>query len=1019
MKKKILSIIATFCAVCTLFIFKPNTAPALSASAYTKTATTYTVSTDGLTYSVKIGEAGIETDVQSSIATFEDVFSAIETHNQTSPTETIDVYFDNIEIVEADTEVTLSKNYLFSGSLTSSNTAPLFVVNNLDSGKILNLSLVDFVITNTAGSSIFEVDSASNETLITLNNAEILTAASTSNTYAFYFESTNHTVHFENKVKHSTTFLYNYLEGIELTVNDDTFFIDITTGDPIPLSAEKIKISFPYDTRDAIICSNISSINFPRILAEPDADFFGIEQSYAVNILAASSKIKLNLNTMGGSFNEYSPISNFFFIPKLTAERLTLPTETQLEKEYSYFNGWFGQVEYNSTTYYFDQICLQDFISTGMLAENIPSKFKTTLNDFEKENGFLTYNYNSKSTANEIAEYSSVFTMCELGLETTFAAKWNYNSYTVNYDTNEGSSISPTTHEYTSKITPPTDPTKTGFTFNGWFADEELTSSINFETFTMPANDITIYADWTRNNYTITFVTNTAASIDSQTYAFEAELSIPTNLSQTGFTFNGWFADAGLTVAFEQTTMPAENITLYASWSNIKYKVNFNSAGGTMFVTQTVNYGDEVKRPTDPTRVGYVFDGWYTDANCSNGNEVVFETKTGAESYEYLTITKNTTVYAKWRIMQFTLTINTNIPSEQPTVLYYDYGETISLADNIELANHKFGGWFADEDYSTKFTATTMPAKNIEVYAKWNAKPTLSINETTQTYTTKTINAAFEYFTEKDGFIVRYLVNDEWVAAPPTEIGSYDVMITRNEDNTYARFSKVLKDAFVIEPVAMDLSWLIILLFVFAAIEIVVAIVVRKMRKMKVNMVASFAFLIGGSYIPTTQVVLIIISGVLALFGFVLLIYELVKLHHTIPADFAKKQDDETEMDKHFAYSEKMLKEDNTSYSAEDIEAMLENDTVGHAIKEKHNLFEADRTEHHKSTSVANDAKNEMHEQVEIIKDDEPSKEELKKKLEKYQVYDSDDPFVRKDPNDYSADDDDDDDETLSNNKDE
>ena len=114
-----------------------------------------------------------------------------------------------------------------------------------------------------------------------------------------------------------------------------------------------------------------------------------------------------------------------------------------------------------------------------------------------------------------------------------------------------------------------------------------------------------------------------------------------------------------------------------------------------------------------------------------------------------------------------------------------------------------------------------------------------------------------------------------------------------------------------------------------------------------------------------------------------------------------------------------MLKEDNTSYSAEDIEAMLENDTVGQAIKEKHNLFETDRTEHHKSTSVANDAKNEMHEQVEIIEDDEPSKEELKKKLEKYQVYDSDDPFVRKDPNDYSADDDDDDDETLSNNKDE
>ena len=61
-----------------------------------------------------------------------------------------------------------------------------------------------------------------------------------------------------------------------------------------------------------------------------------------------------------------------------------------------------------------------------------------------------------------------------------------------------------------------------------------------------------------------------------------------------------------------------------------------------------------------------------------------------------------------------------------------------------------------------------------------------------------------------------------------------------------------------------------------------------------------------------------------------------------------------------------------------------------------------------KKQKTAIDTVKEEPKKVEIVEDEEPSPEDIKKNLEKYQVYDSDDPFVRKDPNDYSSDDDDD-----------
>jgi uncharacterized repeat protein (TIGR02543 family) len=74
-------------------------------------------------------------------------------------------------------------------------------------------------------------------------------------------------------------------------------------------------------------------------------------------------------------------------------------------------------------------------------------------------------------------------------------AKWSINSYTITFDTHDGSAVAPITAHFDATLTAPIVPTKAGFTFNGWFTDAELTHPYAFTV--MPATDQTLHAGWT------------------------------------------------------------------------------------------------------------------------------------------------------------------------------------------------------------------------------------------------------------------------------------------------------------------------------------------------------------------------------------------------------------------------------------------------------------------------------------------------------------------------------------------
>ena len=136
----------------------------------------------------------------------------------------------------------------------------------------------------------------------------------------------------------------------------------------------------------------------------------------------------------------------------------------------------------------------------------------------------------------------------------TLYAKWAANTYTITFDTAGGSEIAPITQDYGTVITAPEAPTREGYTFIGW--DKEIPT-------TMPAENMTVTAQWEINQYTITFDTNGGSEIAPITQDYGTAITAPANPTREGYTFIGWDMEI-------PKTMPAENITLKARWKDIE-----------------------------------------------------------------------------------------------------------------------------------------------------------------------------------------------------------------------------------------------------------------------------------------------------------------------------------------------------------------------------------------------------------------------------------------------------------------
>ena len=304
-----------------------------------------------------------------------------------------------------------------------------------------------------------------------------------------------------------------------------------------------------------------------------------------------------------------------------------------------------------------------------------------------------------------------------------------YTYYDVTFVTGvDGLTVEPRLVKSGDKATEPAAPTKTGYTFDGWYTDEALTDPFTFDT--PITRKTTLYAKWKANTYTVTFNANGGkGTMDDQTFTYDVEQALTANaFTRTGYTFTGWNTAAdGTGEAFADkakvknlTTKANGVVTLYAQWKANKYTVKFDknssSAAGTM-EDQSFTYDEAAKALSKNTfsRVGYTFNGWNTK---KDGSGTAY---TDEQTVKNLTTEANgvVTLYAQWNINLYPFVFDSQDGSAVPTQTVA-HGSTATKPADPTRAGYWFDGWYTDKTFKTKYNFSTPVTGPTTVYARWS-----------------------------------------------------------------------------------------------------------------------------------------------------------------------------------------------------------------------------------------------------------------------------------------------------------
>lgn len=323
------------------------------------------------------------------------------------------------------------------------------------------------------------------------------------------------------------------------------------------------------------------------------------------------------------------------------------------------------------------------------------------------------------------------------------------NSYTVAFNVNiEGETMESLSIKDGELITEPTAPTKEGYTFGGWYRDEACQYRWNFATDKVTSNT-TLYPKWTLNAYTVDFdLQDHGAHIDSQTINYNCKVTKPTDPTENGYTFGGWYKEKACENAWNFTeNKVTANTTLYAKWTINSYAVTFNmKEHGAQIDPLSVNYGGKGTAPTAPTETGYTFGGWFKDEAC----EYKWDFATN-------TVTADTTLYAKWTADavadNYTVTFNMKGHGSQIDSRVVIEGSLLTAPTAPTESGYTFGGWYKDTSCAYRWDfASDVVTTNTTLYAKWTAD--IVVPTYTVTFDTDSIGTSVSPQTVSEGELV-------------------------------------------------------------------------------------------------------------------------------------------------------------------------------------------------------------------------------------------------------------------------
>ena len=265
-------------------------------------------------------------------------------------------------------------------------------------------------------------------------------------------------------------------------------------------------------------------------------------------------------------------------------------------------------------------------------------------------------------------------------------AKWEINQYTITFDTAGGSEIAPITQDYGTAVTAPEPPAKPGYTFTGW--NPALPA-------TMPAENLTVTAQWTVNQYTITFATDGGSEVAPITQDYGSAITAPAAPTREGYTFTGW--DKTI-----PATMPAGDMTITVQWTVNQYTIIYDLDGGTAEGNpDTYTVETDAFTLKNPTRPGHTFTGWSGTGLTGEDNLTLTIPKgsTGNRSYT-----------AHWSLNTYSITydLNGGTASGNPTS-YTVESATITLNQPTKTG-YTFTGWSGTDLTGEDNLTVTIPA---------------------------------------------------------------------------------------------------------------------------------------------------------------------------------------------------------------------------------------------------------------------------------------------------------------------
>ena len=311
-------------------------------------------------------------------------------------------------------------------------------------------------------------------------------------------------------------------------------------------------------------------------------------------------------------------------------------------------------------------------------------------------------------------------------------AAWTAERYAITYEGMDGAQYGeahPDWYAYDTD-TVISNPTKAGYTFLGWLVNGESTAR---KALTLAKESctgaITLTATWKQNPYTITWMVNEGGTINetleySKTAFFGGAITAPTVTAKDGYAFGGWYTDgsnfAEHTKFNNGDKMPEGDVIYYAKWTLIEYTITYNLNGGTNAGENPKTYTVESEKIMllEPSKTGYRFDGWYSDAERTNRVTEIAKGSTG-----------DVTLYAKWTIKAYTVSWNANggtLDGGNASVSA-EYG---SLVSEVKPANvptkaatqekeYTFAGWYTDPYNGTELATDAKVTGDMTYYAHW------------------------------------------------------------------------------------------------------------------------------------------------------------------------------------------------------------------------------------------------------------------------------------------------------------